>query len=193
MKRQYWLVLLGVMFLSNLFAADNKAESKKTTLKPALILNHLKPVKLNEKSGDELYMDIGVYRAQKQGRFYRIPKFPKNWPSSHLDKIKKITLWSEPVKAGERVILIVSLLEQDITPMNPDDLIGSMRVDMKNEDGVLSVQWSIPNRSTGPVTILGEHGNIERFELLSDKGEYEAYLSLKSHLTTPKKEVKKHH
>ena len=187
MKQQYWLVLLGVMIVSNLFAADKMAEAKKTTLKPALILNHLKPIKLTEKSGDELYMDIGVYRAQKKGRFYRVPKFPGNWPSSHLDKIKKVTLWSEPVKEGERVILIVSLLEQDMTPMNPDDLIGSMRVDLKNEKGVLNVQWSIPNRTTGPVTILGEDGHIERFELLSEKGEYQVYLSLKNNLTAKKK------
>ncbi|STX93816.1 Uncharacterised protein [Legionella londiniensis] len=180
MKRLNWIFCIGFLFFSTAALAEKAPDSpQKNTIKPTLILNHLKPLKHQETGGDELYMDIGVYRAQKEGRFFRIPEFPKNWPSSQSDKIKKIPLWSEPIKDGETVILILSLLEQDVTPMNPDDLLGIMRVKLKNEKGTLNVQWSIPNRSVGPSTVMGEGGNIEKFELFSEEGQYEVYLSLK--------------
>jgi len=148
------------------------------TIKPAVMLNHIKTVEAAERTGDELYFDISVLRADMPREFYRIPDHPVHWPSSLSHKIKDVSLWSEEIKPGHTVILLLSLMDQNLNPLNPDDLIGVIRLELKNKDGELNAEWSLPNRPSGPVTIAGKKGDIQKFELYDKYGQYEVFLSL---------------
>jgi len=172
MKQLAYGMLLFIACMTTFAATD------KNVLKPKITLNHLKTIEAKELNGDELYFDITEMRANEPGKFYRIPEHPIHWSSSQLTKLKKVKLWSEEIQPGKIVILLFSLMEEDDTPFNPDDMIGVVRVELKNKDGVLSVHWTIPNRAVGPVTIKGEKGDIQKFSLNSEDGSYEVFLSL---------------
>ncbi|AHE66357.1 hypothetical protein [Legionella oakridgensis] len=174
MKRMFCWLLLSLLYLPVAFAADEQI------LKPILILNHIKVIAPHEQKGDELYFDITAFWADKPRKYYQVPKPPRYWASADSDKINSVPLWSEPLKPGQVVILLISLMDIDVLPMDPDDLIGIVRVKLKNENGVLHAIWSIPNRSIGPETIMGQKGEIQKFELSGPYGDYEIYLSLQS-------------
>ncbi|GGI86395.1 hypothetical protein [Legionella impletisoli] len=173
MKWNVW-GLLFAFFLIPIVHAD-----KATVLKPSIILTHIDTVRAHEQGGDELYFDVSVIRANQPREFFRIPKHPIHWPSLLSSKIKEVILWSEPIQPNETVILLLALMDEDPTPINPDDLIGLIRVELKNKNGQLQVHWTIPNRSVGPVTIAGKKGDIQKFELFGEHGQYDVYLSLK--------------
>ncbi len=161
--------LVAMLFLSPV----NYALSADGALQPILMMDHVDVIKATERDGDELYFDIAVYQGNQPTQYLRIPAKPMNWPSGVMDKVKKIILWSQPLQSGQAITLIVSLLDSDGSVLNPDDLIGSMRVDLKNEKGSLQTRWSMPNHTES----LGTK-NMQKFELLGG-GQYDVYLSLK--------------
>ena len=171
MKKFYQILLLSLWLLPVNYVLG--AEAVTQDLNPRLVMELLTAITPTEKSGDELYFDISVYRANKQAEYLRVPTSPGHWPSKIIDKLNQITLWSEPLKSGEATTLILSLVESDDTLVNPDDLIGSIKVEMKNDKGVLQTNWSQPNRTEE----LGQK-DIQKFELVGG-GKYELYLSLK--------------
>ncbi|WP_019216089.1 hypothetical protein [Legionella tunisiensis] len=176
MKRNYQCVLAGlILFPVLLFAANTGTE-----LKPSLILKHIKVIKTGEPAGDELYFDISTYRAGKPVHYARIPELPNHWISQIMDKIRGVNLWSETLAAGEAVTVILSLNEADAAPWNNDDLIGSVKIQLKNEGGALQTRWSIPNRSDSLITTSGPAGDIHSFELMSENGNYEISIRLQS-------------
>ncbi|WP_133129969.1 hypothetical protein [Legionella yabuuchiae] len=172
MKWNAWGLLLAIFFTPIIYA-DNV-----DVITPKIMLNHIDTVRAQEELGDELYFDVTVINANQPREFFRIPKFPIHWPSSLSSKIKQVTLWSDPLKPNQTVILLLGLMDQDPEPLNPDDLIGLIRVTLKNNKGQLQVHWTIPNRTTGPVTIAGKKGDIQKFELYGEQGQYDVYLSL---------------
>lgn len=136
----------------------------------------MKVLKEGEWFGDNLYFDISILRVNQPTQYIRIPEFPLSWPSSRLNTIKSTMLWSDSLKNGQKVILIVSLMDQDSKPLNPDDVIGLVRVELKNEKGDLHALWSMPNQKSAPV--IGAIRAVEKFELSNVHGHYEVYLSL---------------
>ncbi|RUR09191.1 hypothetical protein [Legionella septentrionalis] len=172
MKRFYRILLL-----CSLLVPGHLAVAAEQFIKPSLILNHIELIRAQEAGGDELYFDISIYRPNKTTQFVRIPKAPMHWPSAASKQIKNVTLWSEPLKEGESVVLIASLIEQDATPLNPDDVLGSIRVKLTYEQGQLKTQWSIPNREQGPA-MANQQGDIQKFELFDAGSKYDVYLSL---------------
>jgi len=170
MKRIGWFILVS-LFSSFLHAAEKE-------IKPRLALDHIKVIQVQENDGDELYFDISVLRGEKAKHYFRIPANPTHWPSQLMDKISNVTLWSEPLKNGETVILIMSLMESDAKPFNPDDLIGLVRVKLKNVNGVLQTNWSMPNRYDSPGKNENQKRNIHKFDMLGEGAHYDVYLSL---------------
>lgn len=162
--------LVGFFFSSFVFAVNNQV------IKPNLSLNQIKVIKEGEWFGENLYFDISVLRINQSTQYIRIPEFPLGWPSSSTNTLKQTTLWSEPIESGKKVILIVSLMDQDSKPLNPDDVIGLIRIELKNEKGNLHARWSMPNQKSAPV--IGTIGTIQKFELSNIHGHYEVYLSL---------------
>ncbi|WP_133128258.1 hypothetical protein [Legionella nagasakiensis] len=169
MRWIHWGVLIG-FFSSVVFAANHQ------TIQPNLNLKQIKVIKEGEWLGDNLYFDISVLKANQPTKYLRVPKFPLRWPSAKIDSLKPITLWSEPIKNREKVSLIVSLVDQDSKPMNPDDVIGLIRVELKNENGNLQARWSMPNQKWTPV--VSGVNSMQKFDLSNVNGHYEVFLSL---------------
>ncbi|OHE77603.1 MAG: hypothetical protein A3F67_02950 [Verrucomicrobia bacterium RIFCSPHIGHO2_12_FULL_41_10] len=170
MKWSHWILLAGLCSSSLVFAANNQP------IQSNLILNQIKVIKEGDWLSDDLYFDISVLRANRPTQYIRLPEFPLYWPASQVNALKSTVLWSEPIKSGQKIILIVSLMDQDSKPLNPDDVIGLIRVELKNEKGDLHMQWSMPNQKSVPVN--GTINTIQKFELFNVNGHYEVYLSL---------------
>ncbi len=175
MLKTLFIILSITLSVCN-FAATAKS------VKPNVSMIHLKAIKTAEKNGDELYLAVTAYPSDGQPTHYQIPKYPLHWPSAKLDSLKNIKIWQDKLKPGQAVTLIVSLLEQDSPPWNTDDLIGTVRIRMKNKDGQLETSWSMPNRVDAPVSVMTKKGRAEKFDLLGEGSNYQLYL----HLEIPK-------
>ncbi len=163
------------MLFCNAFAG---LEQNRDSIQPEIKLNHIAPVEHGETNADELYFDVTVLDQNNKRRFFRIPEAPMHWSSKRIEQFKNISLWRGTLIEGQKVVLIFALMEADGSPINPDDLIGTIRVQLMNESGVLKAKWTIPNRTTGPTTIVGKYGEIQEFLLTSDDGSYKVYLEL---------------
>lgn len=167
MKRMWWFFMV--------FCLPLGAQAQ-AAITPSLVLEQVKPIKSLESKGDEIYFDINVYQANQKVSLVRVPEKPNHWPSSFISKLKQVPLWSSPLQTGESVILIVSLVDSDNFVLNPDDLIGSIKLEIKNVDGHLQSNWSIPNQTSPAI----QNEGVQKFVLQSGETQYEVYLTLKS-------------
>ncbi len=173
MKRLCLFVVTGLLIFSTVLVAASKSE-----LKPRLILDHANLIKNQEADGDELYFDISIFRVNQPTHYLRIPAKPFHWTSQRINDLSEITLWSGTVKQDQGVTLIVSLMETNMTPVYPDELIGSVRVKFDNKSGVLHTRWDMPNHSDGAVVTKGKKNHIQKFDLVNEGVHYKVYLSL---------------
>ena len=172
MKRTLLFALSSILFIfSHIVCAKS--------IDPTLKLINIKSISTMEKRGDEVYMMVTVYPSDDKPKHYHIPKTPLYWPSEHLDKIKLLNIWHAEIKKDQAVTLILSLMDRDAPPWNTDDLIGEIKVQLKNNKGELESTWSLPNRTDPPITVMSKYGEARKFELMNDGGKYELYLVLK--------------
>lgn len=174
MKRFLLVFLMGFLSNSVAFSAAEKS------LNLELLLNKVKVVKAQEIDGDELYFTTSVYRKNESTVYSRIPEKPAYFNPLMIKKAANLSLWSGDLTQGQSVAVVISLNELDQMLLDPDELIGSMRVIIQNDKGSLKTRWSIPNRMEGPETIAGQKGDIQKFDLFGPNGHYEVYLSLVS-------------
>jgi len=170
------VLALGILCLSLSFPCF---AASKHVLHPAVYMLRLKVIKTAEKNGDELYVGVTVYPSKAKPTHTQVPKYPLHWLSKHLDKLKRVKLWDGEVQEGHSVTLILSLIEQDTPPWDTDDLIGSVRIRLKNNRGHLETSWSMPNRVDAPVSVYSKYGRAEKFVLLGEGSNYEMFLALK--------------
>lgn len=125
--------------------------------RPQLILTSIKQISSQERN-DELYIlvsDLGT----KHDAFYTIPGHKsffirkqsplptisnltpphRYWPASILPKLKNITLWDRGLTQDEGTQLVISLIEADMPPWNLDDLLGTVKFNLRNHDHQLAV------------------------------------------------------
>lgn len=107
-------------------------------------------IKASERDGDELYFSISEYPSTGEPRIFRVPIFPLNWKSRNLKNINNVTLWKGIVADDTSVVLVFSLLEQDIAFVNVDDHIGSAQLKVVNNKGVISKTWGQPKFKDQP-------------------------------------------
>lgn len=163
--RFFTVTLLAVLLSKPIFAQD---------LQLSVILSELDAIRTTEKGGDELYFSVTEYSSKEHPRNYLIPEFPMHWLSAHLKDIKNVTLWDKIIKEGEGVSVIFSLIEQEIPPWYLDELIGTVKLKVRNEKGVLKREWIIPNqKDTQPVK---QHEN--EFILDGHSAQYHLFLKL---------------
>ena len=165
-----------VVILFSLLTALSFAAGKDQAV--AVNLLHLKALQTSERGGDELYMSVTVYPSQGQPSTKQIPQRPLHWLNSHLDKINNLNLWKGKLAVGQSVSLMFSLMEQDAPPWNTDDLIGTVRVHIKNDAGKIISNWSMPNRIDSPTEVQTQHGAAKLFELNGEGARYQAYFLL---------------
>jgi hypothetical protein len=171
-----WFGIFGIVcgLFSTAWAAD-----KPDTITPHLNLLTINAIQTLETQGDELYLDVTAYPSNGKPHNFQVPKYPLYWGSNQLDKVNNVPIWQEPLANGEAVTLIISLVEQDIPLWGTDDLIGSIRVRLRNIDGKLESSWSMPNRVDAPTSILTKQGRAEKFQLVGENSNYEVFLFLK--------------
>ncbi len=148
-------------------------------LNPKVELVAIKAHKTREKRGDEVYLAVTAYPSQQRPHHKQIPDNPLHWISSHLDKIKHVPVWGNGLAEGDSVTVIVSLMERDAPPWNTDDLIGTVKVHLKNANGRLQVSWSMPNSTESSATVKTRSGRTEKFELTGERSLYDLTFQVK--------------
>jgi hypothetical protein len=146
-KNKITLIALTTSFLGFNAAVVNAAEEVSVELRG------LEVIRQQEKTGDELYFSVteipydtksekGKFRLPK---YYQVPNFPSHWLSKYANKIHDVTLWKKVANTCESTDVIFSLVEQDVPPWNLDDLLGSVKLEMRCENGKMTAYWEIPN------------------------------------------------
>lgn len=107
-------------------------------------------IKPNERNGDELFFSISEYSSNGDPKMLRVPMFPLNWKSRNLKSLTNVTLWKGVVNDDSSVLLIFSLLEQDIPFIEVDDHIGSAQLKIVNKKGTISKVWGQPKFKDQP-------------------------------------------
>lgn len=152
--------------------------SAEPTTKLKLELLRLTPYELSAKASDEVYADITVYRPDRAPEHYHIPKELPSWSHKDLEKLHKVVLWRGELAEVDSASLLISLMERDSTPHDPDEMIGTVSLRIKKHDGELKPLWTMPNRSIAIFTISTKYGSAERFNLNGPNGYYEMILLL---------------
>ncbi len=168
------------------FVYADQADSPKTTkyhsknalkLYLSLQLVALKANKTSE-NVDELYMAVTAYPSEGRPTHKIIPSIPKYWLSTHLNKIKDLSLWQGVLKEGKNVTIQLSLIEKDLPPFDADDLVGTVVAKVKNINGKLEVEWSMPNKSETLKSVKAENNTtVRQFSLVSKEANYSVKFS----------------
>ena len=161
------------VFLKNY---KKKSEEEITHTTPViLVLENIEVVKTSSYLGnDEVYINVTEYSSVDKPRMIRVPEYPSHWQSKFVDKVQGASIWKKPVREGESLELIISLIEADAPPWDVDDLIGSVKLKVYLEKGKLEQEWTLPNKS-----ITKQEGEKGHFVLTGDGAEYKISLKLK--------------
>lgn len=170
MKRLF--ILLCSVFLSVQVFASNK------TLTPEVTLKNIQAIKTLEKR-DELYLAVTEFPSEGLPSHFQVPKFPMFWPSTHLDKVVDFKIWARKLKPGSSVTLILALIDKDAPPWNTDDLIGEVKVHIKNDGGKLISSWRLPNRDDASDVLPTNESREGQFDLKAEKAHYKVTFAIK--------------
>jgi hypothetical protein len=143
-------------------------------------LDSLKAIKQQERLGDELYVSISEFTQGSEPRHYQIPAYPAHWVSKYLNQINHLTIWQRPLNQCESTDVVISLVEEDFGPWSNEDLIGSVRLHIRCDNGKMTTHWDIPNKKiTTPV-----NGKPNVFTFSGNNAKYEATFSVSEFPTT---------
>lgn len=159
----------------------NEATSSKAIIKPlnyTVYLLTMKGSQATDRGGDALFMHVVQYLSSGDTSAERIPAGKATWQLDTLKDINKLKLVEFHLAPQDAITTVFSLLEEDKEPWATTDLVGSIRLRVRNDDGTLAYQWGIPNRTDGPEVIATKYGNARRFALYGDGGKYILYLIL---------------
>jgi len=146
-----------------------------------LLLESLHALQTGE-SVDELYLSIAVYPAQDTPYHFRVPSFPSYWPSTHIQQVQDVVLWTNTLAEQKSFMLVITLLEHDSPPWNNDDLIGIAKLKVRKINDVTYYQWLSPGTEIASThqlssgSLPGEHTKV--FDLQGEHGHYQMALKL---------------
>ncbi len=132
---------------------------------------------LNAK-GDDLYFEVTQFPTEGEPGDSRIPLYPLHWLSNQLDEVKDLVLWTGVIKEGESTKLTLSLVDQEIPPWEPDDLIGGAQLILKNAKGELNKAWSVPPFAKAKEVELINGTYPQRFVFKGDGSLYDVSFSV---------------
>jgi hypothetical protein len=172
-----------LLFLGLLFFVGGALQTLHAEEMLQLKLIHLQAEALSEENGDEVYISVTKYSNIGHPEEFRIPSAPENWFFKRLEEVKNVTLWQGRLIKGEEIKLMITIAEQDFPPLDVDDVVGTLRVNLKEEHGRLVEEWLIPEmdgqpkiEDKGPVS-----GKGRRYVLHGDNSRYEAELIVVGH------------
>jgi hypothetical protein len=146
-------------------------------------LSNIKVEKTVQKKGDELYFSITEYSSLGHSKENRIPVQPIHWLSQNVEKLAHVQLWQGSVQPGEEIKLIISMMEQDNPPWNPDDLIGNAELIIRNEQGSIKKEWKSPIfEETDEVEMKGESVSkaTQEFVFKGSKARYDVTFDVQT-------------
>lgn len=133
--------------------------------------------KLTERTGDELYFTVTEYPNKGNPKILRIPMFPLHWLSRDLNNINNVLLWQGKIEEDSSVLLILTLMEQDLPLLGVDDHLGSAQVKIVNTKGKLTTTWGQPRFVDQP-KVEQVRSNASDYLLFGDNGEYEVKFKI---------------
>lgn len=140
-------------------------------------LTQIEAVKTTERTGDELYFSISQYSNKEAPHLFRVPMFPLHWLSKELPALKNIKLWEGKIADNQSVLLVLSLLEQDLEPFNTDDHIGSVQVKLANQKGKVISTWGQPKFVDQP-EVQQPNPKIPSYIMLGEGGKYKVVFKV---------------
>lgn len=135
-------------------------------------LQSIEAIRPQEYWGDELYISVTEFPEQGVPSRYQIPHYPGHWLSDYLKKVQGVTLWKKRWDQCKNVQIIFSLVEEDLEPWDLDDLLGSVELRLRCENGKVKAQWLIPDKEN-TVRLEDQDGS---FLFSGKKYEYRAKL-----------------
>lgn len=166
MLRQKAAIIFTTIFIC-LCSASAFAKTRMVEVK----LLDIETKKLTERTGDELYFTITEYPSKGNPKILRIPMFPLHWLSRDLNVIHNVLLWKGTIADESSVLLILSLLEQDLPLLGVDDHLGSVQVKIANTKNKLTTTWGQPNFVDQP-KVEQTRSNTPDYLLFGGDGEY---------------------
>lgn len=189
------IIRVGIFFISILvcpllLAKEQVASTSKNALPIRLFVDALKVEKTSEDKTDELYFSVTVYPSGSHPYHFRLPTFPNYWLSNHVDQIKSLKMWEANLEENQSVMVIISLIEHDAPPWDNDDLIGTMKLNIKNDKGSLVHEWVKPNQDDDQAVSQTQDAKSlkHEFKLSGDQSLYSIVIRLEPKET----QIKKH-
>lgn len=148
---------------------EKKVQGKE--IQATVTLNSIEAKKLSKKSGDKLYINITESSNLGKTTTTRMPEKPTLSFSKNSAQFKNLILWTGRLKENEEVKLIFSIVEEDFSAWDIDDLIGSAQLILTNKKGHLEKRWELPVFEEN--TVMVKKGASPEFVM---KGEHSHYV-----------------
>ncbi len=137
------LLMFGVMLLGSVsvWAADKDNSGYQLFLK----LDSIKASDAAQKAHEKVYLNVLAYTEKldkmQPNRHYTVPDLPLTWHAQALEKVKAVPVWHDTLAAGDAAEVVISLAERNRPPWWTDNLIGSLKLHVKDDNGVLKIDW----------------------------------------------------
>ena len=169
-------VLLTGLVTTLVACANYKMGSTKST--PAsqqLVLDYIRLEKPTS-SDDKIYLNIATYSSTKVNNDYQIPEAPLHWDANYLDQVKDLVLWEKSLGMDESMDFIISLIENDMPPWNPDELLGTVKLSVRSKNHHISSIW---HADEDAVEVDSHQRKVHEYLMLGEHGRYVVGLKLK--------------
>jgi len=122
---------------------------------------------------ESLYFSVTQYSSLGSSQENRVPQKPVHWLSQQLVGIKNVVLWTGSLQEGEKVRLILSLVDQERIPWEVGQSLGSLQLNLRNHHGHLRKQWSVPTFEKAQAIEMLKPAGKQRFLLKGVDAQYE--------------------
>lgn len=131
------------------FASASSATVPSTETELTVKLDSIEAKKPSPKSSGKIYINISQYSNLESANISnskRLPEKPLHWfsKSNPISELNNQTLWTGKIKDNEEIKLIFSLVEEEFSDFDVDDIIGSAQLVLSNKNGKIEKKWALP-------------------------------------------------
>lgn len=135
--------LSKIVFISALLTCHTIAFAKTHTVEVLLV--KIEAQNAPKEDRDKLYFTITEYPSKGEPKILREPTYPIHWLSRDLPKINSVKLWEGKIPDDSSMLLIFSLMLQEVPFFDPDDHLGSVQVKIVNQKNKITSTWGKPH------------------------------------------------
>lgn len=162
------IILLSIMLLGWLVAAQAAPIHPVTT---QINLLSIQVVSSSESRGDEIYFNLTEFHHDRTVTHFAFPEPPSVWKSKDLAQVKPTLLWKQTIEQGQPLELMITLVEHDNPPWDVEDVLGTIKIHLRNNDGKLINNWVV-EKTADIKTLETPQGNIKRVKFSGNHGDY---------------------